>query len=1430
MRWTNRSASKMPMPSVISSLILAFALFASRADATPKFNTVNGNDLQGNACPLPTYNAYPCPVICVRNVDQCPQSVKPPTCPEGQTYCVDGQCHSGSCPSDLLSFCACFGAPDIQGEMYPCSQDQVVTIPNFNAANKTEQSLAACSANATITVGDWSANATGPVWNTCPTAYTPAGPPNYTSPFFMAMWIFFASLPVLNILWYLYKIAREKAIKASFDRVEDYRVEKYHDQANPDEKVPGSNPTNKEKQEDDTASYISSTEPQDKMVMKAYKRDPIGMVMFVIYGLQTAGIVAMLITMVYDYYPRGYIPAYLLFNGDALVQSSTFMGMWYVLFFWFASLTMFRSRIPNFYRIQCTYNEGHYIQVEKNEPSVVLLEDSNKLMDTVRQMETKAKKMFGMDVVVNTSKLMYTKAGTKYFEYQCTRYVFNPETQLFTPHDFELGETNGELTALAGGLSTEEAMNRKELIGPNFISVYVPNFFMAIIREFTSFFYIYQFTVLWLFYYFAYWQIGLVDTFVILLSAFLKVVIRLRSEHRIKKMAEFTDNVNILRDGQWGSYSTAELVPGDVFEVAEGKTAPCDAVILSGNIVADESSLTGEPLPIRKFPLRDEGQTYDRLGAGKISTLFAGTTMSQALRVDNEPVAALVTQTGTATDKGELVKKILFPNKVSFIFDEQIKIVILILLCCGAVCCGLAIWLYTHGTAAWFYAMFCICQLVSPLLPAALVVGQSVAAGRLRDKKIFCVDLPRILMAGKVQLFCFDKTGTLTREGLEFYGVQPIQDVDNIGNHRAESRDPAFGEHIIEVKDIPRLMQVGTASCHAVTTLNGQFIGNPVDIEMFRASKWQLEESNDPNYVDSLVPPSDAPGKEVYPVHVIKRFEFVHARMSMSVAVLDTMTNKVHIFVKGAYEKIKDLSTPASVPADYDTVTSGLAREGCYVLALAHREINLEEIGGLKAFKQWTRDQMEEEIQFCGLIVFKNQLKEDTTEAIAELKRGATRTVMITGDTALTGIYIARQCGMADPNAKVLLADLDKRTDSLFWVDVDESETFGNVNPDDYLRNRDHTAVELAVTGKAFHWMVDHDMIRKYLLDIRVFARMTPNGKVQCIQLHQERGITAMTGDGGNDCGALRAAHVGLAMSEAEASIVSPFSTSVRSVTSCVELIRQGRAALATSITGYKYLILYGQVMMMLKIFTFYFSLSMSQSVWIAVDACITVVLTWAVSQSKANPRLEGQRPTARILGPQIMASTIGLVIINWLFLIGAFAFLFQQPWYVCNMFDSSAVDVSKWWLLADNFEAEVLALICLFQFINNAAVQNFGYKFRQSWWRNYILVFLWAAYLAIVSYWVLADPNNFGCIMRFNCGSPTVLHSMGYYGVTSNIELYNTPLGHNVLPWDFRWKLWALSMGNVLAGLAYERLVILGPVHAWLARRFPVERLQVKL
>ncbi|KAI7902768.1 uncharacterized protein BX663DRAFT_552164 [Cokeromyces recurvatus] len=1387
---------------IILSLILGH--FISISLASPQFHIVNDNDAFGNHCKLPTYYSYPCPELCVRDIAMCPPDNKPPTCPEGTTYCVDSQCRE-ICDDSLVSVCACPGAPALIGKVYSCGGNNLRTnIENFVVENKANQSAEACAKAANLqNIPNWLPNPKSAMWHQCPTP--DYGQLTFTEPVFIALYSFYGSCFISLFFWFLFKKFTEKPQQLSTKKANEVHRDTYID--------PEHILSLEEKKMDTKSKTTNSSDSfsdfdDNDTIIHAYKRNWLGDISLLFFILQTVGQVAFMILMTQDYYTN-----YSLFRGYGEIQASTFIGMW----------------------IKCNYAEGQYVQIERRQsPLILMVDQSDRITDFVRYLEWKSKRILGLDVVVTNAPLRYTSSGTKYFVYQCTRYVYHPESDSFSPHQFHLADTHAGLAALDYGLTSEEAIMREELIGPNFIEVYVPNFVIALFREFSSFFYIYQFTILWLFYYFAYWQVGIADTAVILVSALVKVIVRLRSEKRIKKMAEFTDRINILRDGHWQEKSIADLLPGDVFEVTEGKTTPCDGVILTGNIVADESSLTGEPLPIRKFPLRkDDVETvFDRLGSSKMSTIFSGTIISQAQPASNESrVTALVTHTGTATDKGELVKKILFPTHVSFIFDEQIKVVILILLCCGLLCLGLAIWMYAKGTSAWFYAMFAISQLVSPLLPAALVVGQSVAANRLKAKKIFCVDLPRILMAGKVQLFCFDKTGTLTKEGLEFFGAQPIK-------KKAQNKPlPEFDRHERSVDRLPHLVQIGLATCHAVTTLNGQFIGNPVDIEMFRSSGWQLNDHTD--YIDTLTPPPPPPSSSSLsqtdnqsPIHVLKRYEFVHARMSMSVAVLDTATNKVHIFIKGAYEKIKELSHPDSIPQDYDRITANQAREGCYVLALAHREINLDQIvGGLDGFQQWKRDEMETDIHFLSLIIFKNQLKPDTSENIAELKRGDTRTIMITGDTALTGVYIARQCGMTtSKTSRVLLGDLDSQRGRVVWCDVDDPETFPDINVDHSLMNKDHTPVELAVTGKAFEWLNDHDLMRQYLLDTRVFARMTPNGKVKCVQLHMEQGITAMTGDGGNDCGALRAAHVGIAMSDAEASIVSPFNTSIRSVRSCVELIRQGRGALATSITGYKYLILYGQVMMMLKIFAFYFSVSMSEAIWIAIDVFITVLLTYAVSQSKAASNLSPHRPTARLLGPQALASGMGLVAINWIFLISAFVMLYKQDWFLCNEFDSRAVDLSKWMLLADNYEGEVLGIVCLYQFINNAAVFNFGYKFRQSFWRNYTLVCLWLLYLAIASYWTLADPNRFGCMFRFNCGTREVLEQIGYEPPTTFITPYNTPLGHNVMPREFRWKLWGLVIGNMITALTYERIVVLGPVHTYLAKRFPLKRLEKSL
>lgn len=851
---------------------------------------------------------------------------------------------------------------------------------------------------------------------------------------------------------------------------------------------------------------------------------------------------------------------------------------------------------------------------------------------------------------------------------------------------------------------------------------------------------------MWVWYYFQYYILGLVQTGIILLSAFIRVFLRLRAERRIQSLADNVTQVTVLRDGQWSSASSADLIPGDVFEVEENTYVPCDAVILSGTVVVNESSLTGEAMPIRKFAIASDDNIYEMNGSGKVNTLFAGTTVSQTTPVvsasnEKDRVYALALRTGIATEKGSLIHKILFPAPVSFIFNEHLKIAISILLVWGLVAFCLTLYLMGRGNiTSWFYGVFIISQIFSPLLPAAFTINQSVCSARLRGKKILCIDLPRINLSGKVRIFCFDKTGTLTREGLEFYGAvaAPSAVIGPFG-HREE--DPL---------KMNSLLAMGIATCHAVTKVKDQYIGNPVDIESFNAMKWELLPPADNDYLDTLVPPSGTPTADnsKKAVHVVRRFEFVHARASQSVAVLDPETNHVHVFLKGSFERVKYLSHADSIPVDYDQQAAKYAQEGCYVLALAHRDIGvLGQDVTMEELKSMSRDELEQDCSFKGFILFRNMLKHDTTDAIAELKGGDTRVVMITGDTALTGIFIARQCGMMDAHNRIILGDLVNG--KVVWHDVESGE---EVDVDQVIENDPRETyekrIELAMTGRAFETLIREERIRKYLLMTRVFARMTPNDKVICVQLHMEKGVTAMCGDGGNDCGALRAAHVGLALSEAEASIVSPFSTSNRSVMQCVELLRQGRAALATSFANYKFLILYGECMAFWELLMFYFSVIAPQSIWITIDGFITTTMTFAITQAQPAARLSPSRPTAKPLGVYTLASLFGIIFINFWFIVCSVVWLFQQDWFVCNEFDSTSIDTAKWWLIGDNFESEIISLVILFQFFNSGAIVNFGSQFRRAWWRNYILVFVWCCFFVSTSYMVLADPNPYSCIV----------------------------------------------------------------------------------
>lgn len=93
------------------------------------------------------------------------------------------------------------------------------------------------------------------------------------------------------------------------------------------------------------------------------------------------------------------------------------------------------------------------------------------------------------------------------------------------------------------------------------------------------------------------------------------------------------------------------------------------------------------------------------------------------------------------------------------------------------------------------------------------------------------------------------------------------------------------------------------------------------------------------------------------------------------------------------------------------------------------------------------------------------------------------------------------------------------------------------------------------------------------LVKAQIFARMSPDEKNEIVERLQMLGYTVlMCGDGANDCAALKAADVGISLSEAEASVAAPFTSSTPDIGCVLEVIKEGRAALVTSFSCFKYM------------------------------------------------------------------------------------------------------------------------------------------------------------------------------------------------------------------------------------------------------------------
>lgn len=516
-----------------------------------------------------------------------------------------------------------------------------------------------------------------------------------------------------------------------------------------------------------------------------------------------------------------------------------------------------------------------------------------------------------------------------------------------------------------------------------------------------------------------------------------------------------------------GSFpSSVRLSPGYVnFDMA---------ILRSDHIVVDEAGLTGEVNPIAKIPLDplSPGAIYNPT-TNNASTIFAGTTILECGNSEGlDGDMAIVTQTGSFTAKGELLSDVLSYERHLYKFDREIKLVLLILIVEAIILVAVTVRIIEgHRAYSWFYGMFVLGTVIPPLLPTAFVVSVGISTKRLQEKRITCTDPTCCLAAGKVNRALFDKTGTLTEQGLKFVSAQEDSD---IGSSESE---------------MPPLLQLGLAVCHTLTlSESGDLIGPNVDREAFGAISSAMLLANGDVSLGGVM------------IKSLKRFDFDHHSTTQSVIV--EYGGEKFVFVKGSPEAISSLCEPSSIPADFEAKARNAARNGMYQLAIARSVYK-----GSKDLNEIQRSEIEKELIFCGSVHFQNQLKQEATEVISELKRGNVESVIVTGDSVLTGVFVAKKAGIIPPKKNVVVGMTIRDDGKIEWTDaLDDSPA---ANP--LLAISDNTV--LAITGDVFEHLLNNDPESAGALSkhTAVFGRCNPVHKVRIVSTFVEKGdVTLM--------------------------------------------------------------------------------------------------------------------------------------------------------------------------------------------------------------------------------------------------------------------------------------------------------------------------------
>jgi len=631
---------------------------------------------------------------------------------------------------------------------------------------------------------------------------------------------------------------------------------------------------------------------------------------------------------------------------------------------------------------------------------------------------------------------------------------------------------------------------------------------------------------------------GFVEPFVIVLilaaNAAVGVITETNAEKAIEELKILqADLATVLRGRRLRVIPAAELVPGDIVEVAVGGRVPSDArliQIFSSQLRCDQAILTGESDSVLKDlqPCPTSQVVYQ----DKTCMLFSGTVITVGR------ARAVVAATGGKTAIGQIHDAIVETEEEMTPLKKKLDEFGTFLAKVIAVICVL-VWVVNIGNfrnpahgglvrGAIYYFKIAVALAVAAIpegLPAVVTTCLALGTKKMAKCNAIVRSLPSVETLGCTTVICSDKTGTLTTNMMSVSRVAVVDGsaanstlvyevtgstyspegvllgpADGGGGERCPMARPADSPPLLQLAQCASMCndsnvqynqeknvyeKIGEASEVALRVLVEK-VGLP-GYDSMPAALTRLSKQDRVGYCNSF-----------WEGHFTRLATLEFSRDRKMMSVLCTRNAQEVLFVKGAPESVLAASAQAlcsdgqTIPLTESLRKEILARafqfgdeQTLRVMALAVRNVPGQT-------KHVTVD-MEKNLTFLGLVGMLDPPREEARQAMETCRMAGIRVIVVTGDNKATAEAVCRMIGVLDP--------LDES--------VGPSKSYSGLEFDN-----------LSEAGKA-----------EAVANMVVFSRVEPNHKSRLVELLKAQGhVTAMTGDGVNDAPALKKADIGISM------------------------------------------------------------------------------------------------------------------------------------------------------------------------------------------------------------------------------------------------------------------------------------------------------------